>query len=151
MPDANNVAAQFQLRAIELHEVIINKPAPGTTPPARFNFDLTIESNVDAPQKLVINSIKVNIKGDNLEVVLGSITCATIFSVANFEEVINMKSETLAEINESFGEALNSISISTTRGVMFAELKGTFLHNAFLPIIDVKGMQKQVPKQTATT
>lgn len=30
----------------------------------------------------------------------------------------------------------NSISISTMRGLMFAQFKGTFLHNAILPIID---------------
>jgi hypothetical protein len=59
-----------------------------------------------------------------------------------------MTSENLAEINEAFAETLNSISISTTRGVMFSELKGTILHHAFLPIIDVKALQKQTPVET---
>ena len=34
--------------------------------------------------------------------------------------------------------AINSISISTIRGIMFSTFKGTYLHNAFLPVIDPK-------------
>jgi hypothetical protein len=34
--------------------------------------------------------------------------------------------------------AMNSISISTIRGIMFSTFKGTYLHNAFLPVIDPK-------------
>lgn len=146
MRDANN-GAQFQLRGIDLQEVSIAKPTPGTNPPTHFNFDLTIEANVDAPQKMVINSVRVRIKGETSDQPLGSLTCACIFSVANFDEVITMKTETYAEINEAFAEALNSIAVSTTRGVMFGVLKGTFLHYAFLPIIDIKGLKKNQPPQ----
>ena len=146
MPDANS-GAQFQLRGIELHELFIAKPAPGTNPPAQFNFDLTIECNVDAPQKIVTNSVRVRIKGESSDQTLGSLTCTCIFSVANFDELVTMKTETYAEVNEAFAEALNSIAVSTTRGVMFGALKGTFLHYALLPIIDIKGLKKNQPPQ----
>ena len=146
--NANTIVPLFQLRAIELHEMVINKPAAGTTPPGNFNFDIHVEANVDRAQKVVINSVQIKIKGDTYEGILGSIICACIFSVGNFEEVVTMKTETEAEINDAFAEAINSISISTTRGIMFSELKGTFLHFAFLPIIDIKAMQKNAPKAT---
>lgn len=142
---ADAIVPVFQLRAIELHELVLPKLAQGATPPAKFNFDLNIESSVDAAQKIVINRIKVNIKGDDANTVLGSLTCACVFSVANFEEVITLNGNAPADINEAFAETLNAISISTTRGVMFSELKGTFLHFAFLPIIDIKAMQKNAP------
>jgi hypothetical protein len=140
--DANTVAPSFQLRGVELHELTIHKPLPGAAPPINFNFEVNVVANVDSNKKLVINATHVKIKGDKLDAVLGSITCACIFSVANFEDVITMKTENLAEINQAFAETLNSISISTTRGVMFSELKGTALHYAFLPIIDIKSLSK---------
>lgn len=140
--EAKTVAPLFQLRGVELHELTIQKLLPGVAPPVNFNFEVNVVANVDSNRKLVINATHVNIKGDKQDSVLGSITCACIFSVANFEDVITMKSEALAEINEAFAETLNSISISTTRGVMFSELKGTALHYAFLPIIDIKSLSK---------
>ncbi len=45
-------------------------------------------------------------------------------------------------IPDSLSEILNSVSISTTRGVMHSTLKGTFLNNAILPIIDTKALLK---------
>ena len=146
--DATTILPSFQLRAIELHELSIFKPAPGAQPPVTFNFEISLDANVDHSQKLVINNTRIKIKGDQNEAILGSLICACIFSVANFEEVIKMKEDGQADIDEAFVEAINSISISTTRGVMFSELKGTVLHYAFLPIIDVKGLKKNLPPQS---
>lgn len=45
----------------------------------------------------------------------------------------------IAEINKLPKKAfdtLNDIAISTVRGLMFSSFRGTFLHNAILPIVD---------------
>ena len=42
----------------------------------------------------------------------------------------------ISEPLDIFISTLNSISISTTRGMMFSAFRGTFLHNAILPLID---------------
>lgn len=146
---ASKVEPMFQLRGVELHELIINKPQANVAPTSNFNFEIHVEANVDSNKNIVINTTRVKIKGDKPDIILGSITCACIFSVANFADVVTMREDNLGEINEAFAETLNSISISTTRGVMFSELKGTFLHYAFLPIIDVKALQKQLPQEQA--
>jgi hypothetical protein len=148
MANTAGVNAAFQLRGVELHQLIINKPLPGVPPPVNFNFDVQIESNVDASQKVIINSATISVKGDNQPGVLGSITCICFFSVTNYEEVVTMKNEAQAEINDAFAETINSITISTARGMMASELRGTYLHFAFLPIIDVKGLKKNVPVQS---
>lgn len=147
MANTAGVDAAFQLRGVELHQLIINKLAPGAPPPGNFNFDVQIESNVDAVQKVIINSATIGVRGDNQPGLLGSITCTCFFSVANFEEVVVMRSQTQAEINDAFAETINSITISTARGMLASELRGTYLHFAFLPIIDVKGLKKNLPVQ----
>lgn len=56
----------------------------------------------------------------------------------NFNEVIHADAEGIVTLPQDLADILNSISISTTRGLMFSAFKETFLHNAFLPIIDPK-------------
>jgi hypothetical protein len=136
------VVPVFQLRAVELHELFLNKPVPGSPAFTNFNFTINVESNADKDKKLLIASTKVKIKGDSQTSEVGSLTCACIFSVANFEDVITIQDDGHVELYQPFADAINSIAISTTRGVMFSELKGTFLHYAFLPVVDVKGLVK---------
>jgi hypothetical protein len=134
-------AAIFQLRAIELHELVISRLAPGLQV-NNFTFDIGIETNIDQNQKVVIVSTLVRITADDKITELGRVNCACVFSVQNFEEVIVAKDDHVFELANSFAEAINSIAISTTRGFMASELKGTILHYAFLPIIDVKTLSK---------
>lgn len=138
---ADTPAALFQLRAVELHELVISRLAPGLQV-NNFNFDIGIETNIDQNQKIVIASTRVRINADDKITELGKVHCACIFSVQNFEEVIVAKGNNTFELADSFAETINSIAISTTRGFMASELKGTILHYAFLPIIDVKTLAK---------
>lgn len=68
---------------------------------------------------------------------LGSIKVGVIFEIANFDDYIDEMNKKLTLPDVIF-LTFNSIGISTTRGVMFSQFKGTFLHNAFLPVIDPK-------------
>jgi hypothetical protein len=140
--EATSVSPKFQLRAVELHELVVHKVAPGFSVNS-FNFDINIETNVDNNQKIVIVSTKVKIIADDKKTELGRVICACVFNVANFEEVVQVKGENILEVIDSFAETINSVSISTTRGFMASELKGTILHYAFLPIIDVKSLSKE--------
>jgi len=40
------------------------------------------------------------------------------------------------ELPEPLATTLNSVSISTTRGLMFAIFRGSFLRKAVLPVVD---------------
>lgn len=141
--EKGEVSAKFQLRAIELHELAINKIASGITV-GNFHFEINIETNVDQSQKLVIAATRIKVFADDQITELGKITCACIFSVANFEEVISGKNETEFELVQPFADTINSICISTTRGFMASSFKGTILHHAFLPIIDIKSLAKTI-------
>jgi hypothetical protein len=70
-----------------------------------------------------------------------SIDRSNIYEILNFVDVIKISTDGKLDIPQALIEVLNSISISTTRGVMFSTFKGTFLHNAVLPIIDPRQFQ----------
>ncbi len=136
------VAPMFQIRAVELHELSIKKPPVPGFSVTNFNFEIKIDANVDANQKIILLATNIKVHGDDKITELGSITCACAFSVSNFDEVVKIKSDNTFELDPPFAETLNSIAISTTRGMMFSELKGTILHNALLPLIDIKTLTK---------
>jgi hypothetical protein len=143
MPKRATPAAQFQLLAIELRELTIHKN-PGF-PVKSFHYEISIENAIDREEKIVIIMTRVSIFGGDgaNDATLGNISCECIFSVENFDEVVAMSpSGDSFEILEPFAETISSISASTTRGYMASELKGTILHNAFLPIVDIKSLSK---------
>lgn len=135
------INVEMQIRAIELLNGSLNLPANPNTPATNFNFNISIENRADANNKLVFVIVHVEIKNDDHSVVLGALSVSCIFEILNFEDVIKVEADGKVNIPQHLIETLNTISISTTRGVMFSTFKGTFLHGAILPIIAPKQFQ----------
>ncbi len=129
---------EIQIRAIELLNGSLNLPANPNTPVNNLNFSISIESRADSVNKLVFVIVHVEIKNDDLSAVFGTLSVSCIFEIVNFKDVIKIEADGKVNIPEQLTETLNSISISTTRGVMFSTFKGTFLHGAVLPVINPK-------------
>lgn len=132
---------ELQIRTIELLNSSIKLPANSNKPITNFNFNIGIESRIDAQNKLIFVIVHVEIKNDDQSIILGNLSVSCIFEIANFVDVIKVKTNGKVDIPQKLIEMLNSISISTTRGVMFSTFRGTFLHSAVLPIIDPKQFQ----------
>lgn len=132
---------ELQIRAIELLNSSIKLPANSNKPITNFNFNIGIESRIDAQNKLIFVIVHVEIKNDDQSIILGNLSVSCIFEIVNFVDVIKVKTNGKVDIPQKLIEMLNSISISTTRGVMFSTFRGTFLHSAVLPIIDPKQFQ----------
>ena len=142
--------ADLQLKAIELLNGSINLPATPNLKLTNFNFNINLESKADGSNKLVFVIISVEIKSEDQNHVLGSLSISCIYNIVNFDEVIKIEPSGKLDIPQPLVEILNAISISTARGVMFSTFKGTFLHNAFLPIIDPKSFQPLEQPQVQT-
>jgi hypothetical protein len=136
--EQKEVNIKMQIKAIELLNNSIILPPNAKNPITNFNFNLNIESKADTSKKLVFVIVNVEIKNDDQSLIIGTISVSCVYEIFNFEEVIKIEVDGRINMPPKLVETLNIISISTTRGVMFSTFKGTFLHNAFLPIIDPK-------------
>ena len=145
--EQKEIRADLQLRAIELLNNSLNLPATPDFNFSSFNFNISIESKGDANNKVVFVIVNVEIRNDDQSLILGSVTVSCIFEIANFTDVIQLNAEGQAIIPGGLIHVLNSISISTTRGVLFSTFKGTFLHNAILPIVDPKQIGSAIPNK----
>lgn len=138
----NKKSADFRInilmKGVELLESNQNRAIPETINMRNFNFNIQIETNADAQNKLLFAIVNVEILSEDKTIKIGGISVNCIFGLNNFEEIIEISPKGIMSIPQPLMDIINSISISTTRGVMFATFKGTQLHHAFLPIIDPK-------------
>lgn len=80
--------------------------------------------------------IKTESKGLSLKETTGSFHLVFIYRVENLEELAKPDKNNLLDLNPTFGNALSSITYSTSRGILLTRLQGTALENFILPIIN---------------
>jgi len=131
----SELSVSIQLKGIELLESCIVHPKQQISGSNVFHFDIKIEHKVSIEKNIIAVVASVDIFNENKDVKLGSLTSSCIFEIRNIAELVHSSNNQI-NLPEDMLISLNSITISTARGIMFNQFKGTFLHNAFLPIID---------------
>jgi hypothetical protein len=135
--------SEYYLKGIELLKGSINIPAIPNFPLVNFKFNINVESKLDPGQNFVFFIINIDVLSEDQQLTLGSVSVSCIYYIVNFEEVIKVNEESRYKIPPKLVEALASTSFSTTRGIMFSTFKGTFLHNAILPLMDPQQFRQQ--------
>ncbi|KHJ36878.1 hypothetical protein PBAC_29130 [Pedobacter glucosidilyticus] len=124
----------FQIQGVELVESSFKVPANRPISEKEvFKFNLNLEHLLDPGKEILIVKTHVNILVEDSEEAVGVIKSQVIFKVL---DLVSYFQESKLNLPDIFISTLNSISISTTRGMMFSAFRGTFLHNAILPLID---------------
>jgi hypothetical protein len=80
--------------------------------------------------------IKTESKGRNQEESTGNFHLIFIYSVENLDELAKPDKNNLIELHPALGNALASVTYSTSRGILLIRLQGTALQNFVLPIIN---------------
>jgi hypothetical protein len=133
----------FQLKGIELLHSSLIHPNKDISEINLFNFDIKIEHKVNFEKKILFVICSIEISDNERDQKFGSISVNCLFGIDNLGEFIEPKTK-MIKLPDQIAIMLNSITISTTRGVMFSQFKGTFLHHAYLPVIDPKSFIPQV-------
>nr|WP_294993838.1 hypothetical protein [uncultured Sediminibacterium sp.] len=128
--------ATFSFKGIELLRGSLHYPPQVNTQLTNFTYELAVENQIDSVQKLIFVIVKIRISCSESKEPVGALDVSCIYEIINFPDVIKLNPDGKWSVPKTLSDTLNSVSISTTRGVMFSTFKGTFLHNAILPIID---------------
>lgn len=129
----------FQIKAIDIIDfslIILERPIEEIK---KYNFDLNVTQKYVPENKsaFAITTVTINDSNNNK---LASIKANIIFEIAEMDLYVNKKTKKVSFPTE-FAVTLNSIAISTTRGIMFSQFKGTYLHNAILPLVDLQTLK----------
>ncbi len=69
------------------------------------------------------------------------------FSVENIKELENKKTKEII-LPKEFAQALNSVAISTSRGILFTYNQGTYLDKVIMPLIDTSKIRLEKEEDT---
>jgi hypothetical protein len=104
------------------------------------HLENTLELAFNLEDKLVKADFSVTILTDsnqkNREEAKGSFHLMFIFKVDNLEQLAIPNENKMIDLNANLGNALASISYSTSRGILITRLQGTALQNFMLPVIN---------------
>lgn len=124
----------YKLHGIEIIEsMVAQKPIGflGTS----YGFNINAETRVRPSDNVVIVFVDVQICEDHKrDVILGKLKTGIGFTIHNFSDIIIKKDDRYV-IPQEIEINLRMIAISTTRGILFSHVKGTYLANSLLPLI----------------
>ena len=128
---------EFQIQTIELLDLNLVSPQVPLLNQVTFEYNLSIEHKINPENNLIVVLVSIQVNNQENASNFASIRTSCIFHILNFNDFYSISTKQFL-LPESIAVTLNSIAISTTRGIMFSQFKGTFLHNAVLPVIDPK-------------
>lgn len=131
----------FQIKVIELLDYVLNaRKKPLQNNPV-FKYDIQLQQMINNEKKLVIVVCGVSIFDEPKDQNFGKIKASCIYEVPELKSFVDNETNQIS-FPEQFINTLNSVSISTTRGIAFSMFRGTFLHNTVLPVIDPAALKK---------
>ncbi|KGO91735.1 hypothetical protein [Flavobacterium subsaxonicum] len=104
------------------------------------NYSVELDLGFNLQDKLVKADFSVAVEtksnGANAEEATGAFTFAYVFHIDNIEELTAMEKEEIVVLHPSLGNAIASITYSTSRGILLTRFQGTALNKFILPVID---------------
>jgi len=133
---------EYRLSGIELLDFHLYHENRPQIESKQYHFNINIEHKINMEKKIIFAITSINVLYEDKKTLLGSVKVACNFEVKNLEEFANQEKK-IFDLPKEMLISLNSECISTTRGIMFANFSGTFLHKAYLPSIDPEKFLKQ--------
>jgi transcriptional regulator with XRE-family HTH domain len=141
--EKTNKGYPVKLKALEVIDFSIACPQKHKSETKEFNFNINIEHRINKERKFVFVIVSVDIIHEDKETNLGNLKVSCNFEIPDLDKFIESGKPDRSRLPQEIIENLNSASLSTTRGIMFSQFKGTFLHNAVLPLIDTKAFKQE--------
>jgi len=133
------VAYQIKFIAIEIVAKSFKEAPTSLKPgePINISFNYLVDLNVIPERSLtmVVTNVDIFISPENTDV--GNIKTLCVFEVGDFNNVFDIQSGKPTSIPLDLEVLLKSTGLSTTRGLIHSEVKGTYLQGAILPLVDI--------------
>lgn len=135
----NDFIVKLQFNAIEVINFQIKVPMENLSNLDKFNFTVDTELQINEENKLLVIVVEIKIYDSTKTIEIGNFKTNNVFLVIeNFDLIKAKLGKEHIPMPQELVTMLNSISLSTTRGVMWSTFKGTILHNAVLPLWNPK-------------
>jgi len=104
------------------------------------NYTVKFDLGFNIPDKLIRADFTVNVETksdkEDIEEAIGEFSFVYVFRVENIEDLAKIEEDNTVSLNPALGNALASISYSTSRGILMTRFQGTALNSFILPVIN---------------
>ncbi len=147
MSEQDNI--QFKLVNIQIVSKVLNA-MPENFPLVYdgFRFEVKVEDKVQAANEFVLVFVHSKISNEDRTMTFGDLSVAYFFHILKFNEFIKLEESGTYTIPPYLDALIRPVCISTTRGIIYSEFRGTFLHNAIMPVIMMTDMKPDVQPET---
>lgn len=128
----------YKIHGIELVSFSIQPQQAREYAGDTFEFNIQQERKTNSDKRLVIVFTTVTIKEAGKDNSLANLQVACGFEISSFEELIKKDKEGNFLIPHDLNTAVSRIAIATTRGVLYAQLRGSYLQNSTLPVLPIE-------------
>jgi hypothetical protein len=126
----------FKIQGIELISYSIQSHAPQEYS-KDFVFNVQQEQKTNAEKRLVIIFTKITIKEPKQQISIVTLEVACGFEFPDFEHIFKMKDGSYL-ISHELNNNLGRISVATCRGILYSQLRGSYLQNSTLPLLPIE-------------
>jgi len=141
MPDIENtLSLSIQYKAVELLSAKLSMPEAPPVADQKYNFTINLEHKFIKDQKIIFVLVNIIINLEGSEQSSGEVLISNAFFIENYEEVVIEENGEPEGIQVAAADIFNSVSISTARGVLSQQFRGTWLHTAVLPVINPRDL-----------
>jgi hypothetical protein len=102
----------------------------------KVSYQILTEQKVNFSDKLIFIGVRADILYEDIKDPLAEFYIACIFDIPDFDHVVKKKANQQIIIADTLLDRLSDIAISTTRGIVYSELRGTYLDKTILPIVN---------------
>lgn len=132
----NEERIEFSFTAIQVISKTLYPLIEQEVIPTVFNYEIKVETRVQPEKRFVINNIIVVIRDDGkAEKICAEFQIWCYYQVIDFDNIIKKNEDGLYLVPDILEQTIRPISISTTRGLIHADLRNTYLQSSIMPII----------------
>lgn len=132
---------KFQIRRIDILGFSFNAPTKPISRDSAFRFDTRIEHKVNLNEKTIVIISSFNISCEKTNTKMADAKIACLYHIENLHQYVDQSGKLNFPLQHI--TMLNSISISTCRGVLSTLFRGTPLHSVILPVINQQDLTRK--------
>jgi transcriptional regulator with XRE-family HTH domain len=125
------------IKSIEILESSFRLPKEYNQPAAIIHFDLKFETSQTSIGDEIRSIVTVRTHIEKFLLEVGTLKAAFIFRTLDLENLIKANDDSKRNIPDELLKSIHSMALSTMRGILYSHWRGTFLHHAILPEVDI--------------
>ncbi len=137
----NKENIKYQIIGVDLLDSLITAPPQALPNASMLHFELSVQHHIGLKQNLLFVNCKAAFMDKEEDVTYGSLSSSCTFEFPDLQSFFDGKKVNLPD---EVVLSINSIAVSTTRGMLFSLFRGTYLHQAIMPVIDLNTLSRKI-------